>query len=141
MIFHSIFFIKSLTFVLFRSIEMNYWHFMILYHDKWNFSVCCFTISPLGNISKYFAIIKWKVIHQILQILTQNPSHQAWYQKNFLINFICVNNCNVKCLYRKYSFILDNLSSPILQIWPHLKLQLSMSSFLTNPPLMNTFYI
>ena len=69
MIFHIIFFVKSLTFVPFHSIAMHYWHFVISYHDKWNFSVCCCTILPLGDIGKYFTIIKWKVICQILQIL------------------------------------------------------------------------
>jgi hypothetical protein len=48
---------------------MYYWHFVILYRDQQNFSVCYRTISPLGNIGKYFAIIKRKVIFPILQIL------------------------------------------------------------------------
>jgi hypothetical protein len=58
MIFHGIFFVKSLTFILFHSIAIHYWHFVILYHDKQNFSVCYCAILPLGNIGKYFAIIK-----------------------------------------------------------------------------------
>jgi len=69
MIFHGIFSVKSLTFVPFPSIAKYYWHFVILYHDKQNFSVCYCTVSPLGDIGKYFAIVKWKVIFPILQIL------------------------------------------------------------------------
>jgi len=71
-IFHSIFFVKSLTFVPFCSIAMQYWHFVFSYCDKWNFSVCCCTVSPLGDIGKYFAIIKWKVICKISQIFSLN---------------------------------------------------------------------
>ncbi len=74
-IFHCIFFIKSLTFIAFHSIAMHYWHFMILYRNKQNFFVCCCTVSPLGDIGKYFAIIKQKVICQISQILTSSYAH------------------------------------------------------------------
>jgi hypothetical protein len=70
MIFHSIFFIKSLTFVSYCSIVMHYWHFVISYDDKQNFSLCYCTILSLGDIGKYFAIVKQKVIDQISQILT-----------------------------------------------------------------------
>jgi hypothetical protein len=90
MIFHSIFFVKSLCFIPFHSIAMHYWHFVILYGDKQNFSVCCCTVSPLGDISKYFAIVKWKAICQILQILTQgsqvknSPCHHQWHFHNKL---------------------------------------------------------
>ncbi len=64
LIFHSIFLVKSLTFVPFHSIGI----FMILYRDKQNFSVCYHTISPLGDIGKYFTIIKRKVIfHNIAE--------------------------------------------------------------------------
>jgi hypothetical protein len=70
MIFHGVFFVKSLTFVPLRSIAMHYWHFVILYCDKQNFSVCYCTVLPLGDIGKYFAIVKQKVIRQLLQILT-----------------------------------------------------------------------
>ncbi len=38
MIFHGILSVKSLTLVLFRSIAMCYWHFVILYHDKHAYS-------------------------------------------------------------------------------------------------------
>jgi len=71
-IFHSIFLVKSLTFVLFHPIMKYYWHFVISYHDTQNSSVCYCTISPLGNISKYFATSKQKVIFSILQILNYN---------------------------------------------------------------------
>ncbi len=79
-IFHSIFFVKSLTFVLFCSVAMHYLHFVISYRDKWNFSVNCCTVSPLGDIGKYFAIVKQKVIakyHRYLIIGIGNPS-PAW---------------------------------------------------------------
>jgi len=68
MIFHDIFLVKSRTFIPFHPIAMYYWHFIILYCDEWNFSVCYCTVLPLGNIGKYFAIIKQKVIFPILQI-------------------------------------------------------------------------
>ncbi len=71
MIFHNIFSVKSLTFVPFCSITKYYWHFMIFYCDKQNFSVCYRTILPLRDIGKYFAIIKQKVIFPISQILTK----------------------------------------------------------------------
>jgi hypothetical protein len=71
-IFHGIFSVKSLTFIPFHSIAMYYWHFMISYHDKQKFSVCYHTVLHLGDIGKYFAIIKWKVIFPILQILNKN---------------------------------------------------------------------
>jgi hypothetical protein len=61
--------VKSLTFVPFRPITKYYGHFVILYRDKQNSSVYYCTVSPLGNISKYFAIIKRKVIFSISQIL------------------------------------------------------------------------
>jgi hypothetical protein len=67
MIFHSIFLVKSLPSVLFCSIAMYYWHFVISYRDKQNFSVCYRTISPLGNTGKYFTIVKGKVIFPISQ--------------------------------------------------------------------------
>jgi len=59
-IFNDIFSVKSLTFVLFCLIAMYYWHFVILYCDEQNFSVCYRTVlvSPLGNIGKYFTIVK-----------------------------------------------------------------------------------
>jgi len=69
MIFHGIFSVKSITFVPFHSIAMYYWNFMISYRDKQNFSVCYHTILPLGDIGKYFAIVKRKVISPISQIL------------------------------------------------------------------------
>ncbi len=69
-IFHSIFSVKSLNFVPFRPITKYYWHFMISYGDKQNTSNCYCTILPLGDISKYFAIVKRKVIFSISQILT-----------------------------------------------------------------------
>ncbi len=68
-IFRGTFFVKSLTFILYCSIVMHYWHFMISYCDKWNFSVSYCTILSLGSIGKYFAIVKWKVICQISPIL------------------------------------------------------------------------
>jgi hypothetical protein len=49
---------------------MYYWHFVISYHDKQKFSVCYHTVSPLGDIGKYFTIVKRKVIFPISQILT-----------------------------------------------------------------------
>ncbi len=33
-IFHSIFFVKSLTFIPYRSIAMHYWNFVILHREK-----------------------------------------------------------------------------------------------------------
>jgi hypothetical protein len=72
MIFHDVFLVQLLTFVPFHSIVMYFWHFVISNRDEWNFSVCYWTISPLGNIGKYFAIVKQKVIFPILQILTTN---------------------------------------------------------------------
>ncbi len=52
-------------------IHLSYnWHFVILYRDERNSNVCYCTISPLGNICKYFTIVKWKVIFPISQILT-----------------------------------------------------------------------
>jgi len=63
------FLVKSLAFVLFRWIAMYFLHFVISYCDEWNFSVCYCTVLPLNNIDKYFAIVKWKVIFPILQIL------------------------------------------------------------------------
>ncbi len=72
-IFHGIFFVKSLTFVLFHSIVMHYLYFMISYSDKRNFSVCYCTVSPLGDIGKYFTIVEQKVIRQISQILKIYP--------------------------------------------------------------------
>ncbi len=60
MLFHDIFSVQLLTFVPFHSIAMYYWHFIISYRDAQNFSVCFCTISPLGNIGKYFAIVKQK---------------------------------------------------------------------------------
>jgi hypothetical protein len=74
MIFHSIFSVNSLPFVLFRSIAMYYWHFVISYRDKQNFFVCYRTISPLSNTGKYFTIVKGKVIFPISQILSPFPT-------------------------------------------------------------------
>ncbi len=79
------FLVQLLTFVPFHSIAMYYWHFVILYRDEQNFSVCYRTISPLGNIGKYFAIVKWKVIFPVSQILTCLCFFEAkwlklWYQ-------------------------------------------------------------
>jgi hypothetical protein len=58
MIFHDIFSVKSLAFILFRSIALHFLHFVISYRDEQNFSVYYCTILHLDNISKYFAIIK-----------------------------------------------------------------------------------
>ena len=66
-IFHSIFLVKSLSFVLFCPVTKYYWHLVISYRDKWNSSICYCTVLPLGDISKYFTIIKQKVIFPILQ--------------------------------------------------------------------------
>ncbi len=71
-IFHDIFSVKSLAFMQFRLIAMYFLHFIILYCDKRNFSVCYCTVSPLDNIGKYFAIIKQQVIFPISQILNYN---------------------------------------------------------------------
>ncbi len=71
MIFHDIFSVQLLTFVPFHLIAMYYWHFIISYRDEQKFSVCYRTLSPLGNIGKYFTIIKRKVIFPISQILIQ----------------------------------------------------------------------
>jgi hypothetical protein len=67
---HDIFSVKSLTFVPFHSIAMYYWHFVISYRDEQNCSVCYRTVLSLGNIGKYFDIIKQKVIFPISQLLT-----------------------------------------------------------------------
>ncbi len=75
-IFYNIFLVKSLTFVLFRSITKYYRHLVISYCDKQNFSVCYCTILPLDDIGKYFTIIKWKVIFPISQILSQYKDTQ-----------------------------------------------------------------
>ncbi len=69
-IFHNIFSVKSLTFIPFHLIAKYFLHFVILYCDEQNFSVCYCTISPLDNIGKYFTIVKRKVIFPISQILT-----------------------------------------------------------------------
>jgi hypothetical protein len=42
-------------------------------------SVCCCTVSPLGIISKYFAIVKQKVICQILQVLIFSHPFRTQY--------------------------------------------------------------
>ncbi len=102
-IFHNIFLVKSLTFVPFCSLEMYFLHFVILYRDEWNFSVCYCTISPLDNIGKYFAIIKWKVIFPISQILKDN----AWAKFSML-----------KPADTWHSLILQYLPK-----WPYLKLK------------------
>jgi hypothetical protein len=52
---------------------------VISYRDKQNSSVCYCTVSPLGNISKYFAIVKQKVIFSILQILYYDCKSDAVY--------------------------------------------------------------
>jgi hypothetical protein len=94
-IFHDIFSVKSLTLVLFHSIAMYYWHFVISYHNKQNFSVCYQPILPLGYIGKYFAIIKQKGIFPILQIPNlqtccsqfrgRSPYHESFMKKEFLL--------------------------------------------------------
>jgi len=94
MIFHDIFLVKSLTLVLFRSIAKYYWHFMISYHDKQNFSVCYWPISPLGDIGKYFTIIKQKEIFPISQVPNlqtccdqfrgRGPYHESFTKKELI---------------------------------------------------------
>ncbi len=79
---HGTFSVKSLIFIPFRSIAIYYWHFVISHCDKQNFSVCYCTVLPLGNIGKYFAIIKWKVIFPILQILKHNNADYNDTQHN-----------------------------------------------------------
>ncbi len=130
MIFHSIFFIKSLTFVPFRSIAMHYWHFMISYSDKWNFSVCCHTVSPSGDISKYFAIrkyfaigkyftigkyfaiIKWKVIRQISQILIHAVTYFGQMQGTFILKmYVTYTEYNFKWLFNTPGTKMVDLSS------------------------------
>ncbi len=69
---YDIFSVKSLSFVPFYPITKYYWHFVILYRDKWNSSVCYRTVSPLEDIGKYFAIVKRKVIFPISQTLKHN---------------------------------------------------------------------
>jgi hypothetical protein len=49
---------QTLTFIPFCPIMKYYWYFMILYCDKQNSSVRYHTVLPLGNIGKYFAIVK-----------------------------------------------------------------------------------
>ncbi len=73
----------------------------VLWRTKWNFSVCYHTISPPGNIGKYFAIVKQKVIFPISQILSSSKSQvllhfikngvlrQRKYEKA-LPKFVCV---------------------------------------------------
>jgi hypothetical protein len=55
---HYIFLVKLLTFIWFCSIAMYFWHFVISYGDKLNFSVGFCAVLPLGNIGKYITIIK-----------------------------------------------------------------------------------
>ncbi len=79
---NSTFSVKSLTFIPFHSIAMYNWHFVISHRDKQNFSVCYRTVLPLGNIGKYFTIVKWKVIFPILQILKHNNADYNDTQHN-----------------------------------------------------------
>jgi hypothetical protein len=58
MIFQNIFSVKSLAFVPFCLLAMNFLHFVISYGDEQNFPVCYHTVLPLDNIGKYFAIVK-----------------------------------------------------------------------------------
>jgi len=53
---------------------------------QWNFSVCYHTVLPLGNIGKYFAIVKQKVIFPISQILN-------W--SFFVFNFFIFTNMHM----------------------------------------------
>ncbi len=69
-ILQDIFSVKSLAFIPFRSIAMYFLHFVILYRDKQNFSVCYCTVSPLDNIGKYFAIVKRSVTFPTSQMLS-----------------------------------------------------------------------
>jgi hypothetical protein len=106
MIFHGIFFVKSLTFILFHSIVMHYWHLLISNCDRQNFSVCCCTVLPLGNISKYFAIVKQNVICQIAQILTElSPSVRDPCLFNHLIPTMPVSVCLFVHVY-VYPFVV-----------------------------------
>ncbi len=68
-LFHGIFLVKSLTFIPFHSIAKYYWHFVISYCDRQKNFVRYHTVLPLGNIGKYFAIIKRKAIFPISQML------------------------------------------------------------------------
>ena len=61
--------VKSLTLVPFCLIAMYYLHFVISFCDIQNFSVCYSTDLPLGDIGKYYAIIKQKVIFPISQFI------------------------------------------------------------------------
>ncbi len=70
-IFHDIFLVKSLAFVPFRSLAMQFLYFVILYDDERNFPVCYRSILPLDNIGKYFAIAIVQVFHPISQILSR----------------------------------------------------------------------
>jgi len=73
----------------FRSISFNS-NVLLAFRDfvPWqtNFSVCYHTVLHLGDIGKYFAIVKWKVIFPILQILNKNNTNLM--QK--LCKFSCV---------------------------------------------------
>ncbi len=86
-IFQGIYSVKSLTFIPFCPIAKYYWHFVISYRDKWKSSVCYCTISPLSNISKYFAIVKWKVNITVLQILSLLGYIFNFFSKKVLWNW------------------------------------------------------
>jgi hypothetical protein len=100
-----------LTFVPFRSIVMYYWHFVISYHDQQKFSVCYHTVSPLGDIGKYFTIVKQEVIFPISQILTNNIS-----SNNICYSRLCTGKASlmfyqIKCyeLWFLKTFVLSTL--------------------------------
>ncbi len=56
---YSMIFFWSFAFIPFRSLAMYFLHFVISYRDKQNILVCYCTVSPLDNIGKNFAIVKW----------------------------------------------------------------------------------
>jgi hypothetical protein len=101
--FDSILFIKSLTFVMYHSIAMDYWHFAISYCDKQNFFVCYCTLLSLGDISKYFAIVKQKVICQTLKTL--NVQSEADIQRR-------PSQTSTLTPYKQASFPLANFLPP-----------------------------
>ncbi len=96
--------IQEETFVLFRSIVMYYWHFVISCWHEWNFSVCYCTILPLGNIGKYFAIVKQKVNFPIPQILIWKPKIYKYLLKTKLIYIWYIYDIQLATFQKPYIF-------------------------------------
>ncbi len=129
-IFHNIFSVKSLAFVPFCLLAMQFLHFVISYDDERNFPVCYRSVSPLDNIGKYFAIVKLQVIFPISQILSNyiSPNHneysratvydsanaKAYYRKLHISGFYCIGP---RQWYEILTNFLQNCSSLLLKFY------------------------